>query len=49
MHPLYVELAWQRVTRIVEQGGRYATFAENALLITRIERRQRERENPQQP
>jgi hypothetical protein len=49
LHPLYVELAWQRVARVVEQGERYATLAGTSLLITRIERRPRERDNPQQP
>ena len=48
LHPLYVELAAHRVTRVVEQGERYATLAATSLLIGRIERRPRERENPQQ-
>ncbi len=49
LHPLYVELAWQRVVRIVEQGERFAALAGTSLLIIRIERRPRERESPQQP
>ena len=49
LHPLYVELAGQRVARVVEQGERYATLAGTPLLITRIERRPRERDDLPQP
>jgi hypothetical protein len=44
LHPLYVELAWQRVARVVEQGEGFAALAESPLLITGLTRRPRERE-----
>ena len=38
LHRLYVDLALQTVARVIEQGERYAAVAEPGLLISRIER-----------
>lgn len=38
LHRLYVELARQAVSQVVEQGERFAAISEAATLIARIER-----------
>ena len=37
LHQLYVQLAAQQVSRIVEQGERYATVSDALVYITKIE------------
>jgi|CZKV01.1.fsa_nt_gi hypothetical protein len=44
LHALYVQLARQKISRIVEQGERYAAIAEDGLCITRLNRVQRTRD-----
>jgi hypothetical protein len=48
LHELYVQLAAQRVCRIMEQGERYASVSEAATLIGRIERTPRNKSEQQQ-
>ncbi len=38
LHPLYIELTRQTVSRIVEQGERYAALSEAGTLVSGIER-----------
>jgi hypothetical protein len=47
LHELYLQLAAQKVFRLVEQGERYACLVEVGTVITRIERTPRR--NPDQP
>ena len=47
LHELYVQLAAQRVWRVVEQGERYAKVSEAALFVATIARTLREREDRQ--
>ena len=49
LHPLYVALARQIVSQIVEQGERYAALSELGTVITAIERSPHTRDQPQQP
>ncbi len=48
LHELYVQLAAQRVSRITEQGERFASLSEAATLISRIERTPRTNSDQQQ-
>ena len=41
LHALYVQLARQKISRIVEQGERYAALAGDSLFIARLDREQR--------
>jgi len=38
LHELYVHLAWQAVSRVVEQGDRYAEVADVGVYVARLER-----------
>jgi hypothetical protein len=49
LHPLYVALARQIVSQIVEQGERYAALSELGTVITAIERSPHTRDQQQQP
>lgn len=49
LHALYVQLAKQKVFRVVEQGERYAAIAGDGLFIARIEREQRTRDKKETP
>lgn len=49
LHPLYVELARQTVSRLVEQGARYAALSAEGTLVTQIERQPHLEDKQQQP
>lgn len=49
LHTLYVQLARQKVYRVIEQGERYAAINEAAVMIVRIERSQRTRDKKESP
>jgi len=44
LHALYVQLAKQKVFRVVQQDERFAAIAGDSLFIARIEREQRTRD-----
>jgi hypothetical protein len=48
LHELYVQLATQRVSRIVAADDRHAAISEAVVLVTSIERTARSREEIQQ-
>lgn len=48
LHELYVQLAAQRVSRIVAADDRHAAISESVVLVTSINRTTRSRENTQQ-